>query len=193
MTNQTYASLPALKDWLGSYSPDVADAERDDYALSTALIAASRAIDNATHRRFYLDEEPTTHRVQARSGQVVFFPDLSSDDFTVSIIRDGQAVDLDGSNIVALKPAEAPYRSFRIEGFDLYSTDWVEVTGRFGWPEVPAPIEQGCLILASRIFKRRLSPEGITGFSNDLGPLRVTSRDFDVDALIAPYRIVGFA
>lgn len=193
MTNQTYATLPALKDWIGSYSPDVADPERDDYALSTALIAASRAIDNACHRRFWQDPEPTTHRVQVRSGQTVFVPDLSEADFEVSVLRSGQTIALDASNIAALAPAEAPFRTFRVEGIALLPSDWIDVTGRFGWPEIPAPVEQACLILAARIFKRRLSPEGITGFSNDLGAMRVTSRDFDVESLIAPYRIVGFA
>jgi hypothetical protein len=194
MTDQTYASLPALKDWIGSYSVDVADPERDDYALSTALIAASRAIDNACNRRFWLDPEPVTFKVQNRAGQTVFIPDLSSDDFTVEIVRDGHRTAVDAGDIVWLRPAEAPYRQFTIDGVPLYLTDRVEVTGRFGWPEVPAPIEQACLILAARIFKRKLSPEGITGFAGgDLNPLRVTSRDFDVEALIAPYRLLGWA
>jgi hypothetical protein len=65
----------------------------------------------------------------------------------------------------------------------------VEVTSnQWGWPSVPTPITQACIIQASRIFKRLDSPLGVAGFG-DLGVMRV-SRDLDPDvaALVSQYR-----
>lgn len=44
-------------------------------------------------------------------------------------------------------------------------------------------VVQAVLLLASRLFKRRLSPEGVASW-DDLGVIRVLSRDPDVERLI---------
>ena len=188
MSNETYADLASLKDWLA-----IEDA-RDDFKLSTALIAASRFIDNYTHRRFYIDTEEQSYYAAATTGNTVWFPDLS--DLPVSV-----AVDSDYSLSFAttvtsadytLKPYQAPYRSLTVRGITLVPTDVVRITGLFGFPTVPVEIEQATLMLASRYFKRALTPEGIAGFG-DMGVVRIAMRDSDVEALISPYKIHGWA
>jgi hypothetical protein len=48
-----------------------------------------------------------------------------------------------------------------------------------GVPEVV----QAVLMLAARLYKRRLSPEGVAGWE-DMGAVRVVARDPDIDRLI---------
>lgn len=44
-------------------------------------------------------------------------------------------------------------------------------------------VVQATLLLAARLYKRRLSPEGVAGWE-DLGAVRVVARDPDIDRLI---------
>jgi hypothetical protein len=47
-------------------------------------------------------------------------------------------------------------------------------------------VVQAVLMLASRLYKRRLSPEGVAGW-DDLAAVRVVARDPDIDRLIEQY------
>lgn len=59
--------------------------------------------------------------------------------------------------------------------------------------DYPAPVRMAVLLTAHRLWKRRTSPEGVAGFG-DLGAIRITAVDADVEALISPYlRLDGFA
>jgi hypothetical protein len=191
MANEIYAELAALKDWLGN-----SDDNRDDYALSTALVAASRAIDNWTHRRFSIDDTASDFYTQPL-GQTIFTPDMADiSDLAIAVDRDGSktfAIDVDATDDVFLvKPSTAPYRSIVVQNVTLYPSDLVRVTALFGFPSVPVEIEQATLILAARYYKRAQSPEGVAGFG-DFGVVRVSRTDADVEALIGPYRIHAWA
>lgn len=64
----------------------------------------------------------------------------------------------------------------------------VDVTGTWGWPVVPEPVTQACLMLVARLAKRQHSPEGVAGFG-EFGVVRVTNRlDPDIAAMLQPYR-----
>lgn len=68
-------------------------------------------------------------------------------------------------------------------------TAQIEVTGTWGWADVPAAVRHACLIQASRVFLRRQSPDGVIGGFQDFGPVRVSGRvDPDVADLLAAYR-----
>lgn len=47
-------------------------------------------------------------------------------------------------------------------------------------------------LLTARLLARHNSPDGLAAGGSDLGPVRVTSVDRDVMALIAPYKPVVF-
>jgi hypothetical protein len=47
-------------------------------------------------------------------------------------------------------------------------------------------VQEAVLLLASRLYKRRQSPEGVAGWE-DMGAVRVTSRDPDIERLIEQY------
>lgn len=57
---------------------------------------------------------------------------------------------------------------------------------------VPAALREATLLLTSRLFRRRLSPEGVAGFG-DFGAVRVTRLDPDIETMITPYRSWGIA
>jgi|SRR4029079_9239405 len=57
-------------------------------------------------------------------------------------------------------------------------------------------VVQAVLLLAARLYKRRLSPEGVAGWE-DMGAVRVVARDPDIDRLIEQhidaYKVWGIA
>lgn len=69
----------------------------------------------------------------------------------------------------------------------------VEVSGVFGYNTViPADVKQAANLLAIRQYKRYDSPLGVAGFG-DIGVVRVSRIDPDVDMMLAPYRKLRFA
>ena len=68
----------------------------------------------------------------------------------------------------------------------------VQVTGTFGWSEVPTAIRQASILLASRQYKRYDSPLGVAGFG-DLGVVRVSNIDPDIAKLLEPFMRVRMA
>lgn len=57
--------------------------------------------------------------------------------------------------------------------------------------EVPAAIKLATLIQATRLMKRRDSPEGALGFA-DVGVIRLSGKDPDVAALLEPFKRLRF-
>jgi hypothetical protein len=68
----------------------------------------------------------------------------------------------------------------------------VEITGVFGFATIPIAIKQATIILALRQFKRYDSPLGAAGFG-DLGVVRVSRFDPDIEALIGPWKKLRMA
>lgn len=71
------------------------------------------------------------------------------------------------------------------------------VAGRVRTDAATAPeVYQATLMLAARLYKRRLSPEGVSGW-DDLGVVRVLARDPDIERLleqhIDAYQVWGVA
>jgi hypothetical protein len=63
------------------------------------------------------------------------------------------------------------------------ATEWVAdrvSVQRFERPEV----QEAIILLASRLYKRRMSPEGVAGFG-DMGVVRILARDPDIALLLA--------
>jgi hypothetical protein len=62
------------------------------------------------------------------------------------------------------------------------ATAWVNDRVRMASTSAPEVV-QATLLLAARLYKRRLSPEGVAGWE-DMGAVRVVARDPDVERLI---------
>ncbi|MER5882715.1 phage gp6-like head-tail connector protein [Streptomyces sp. NPDC001941] len=200
MANE-YADLPTLLAQLGAEPGDT----NLDGLLRSALEAASRSIDRATGRRFYLDAAPSARRYNPRErtaretdGERLLVDDMGAEPTTVetgsgaswSVVAAGQ---YEAGPDNALADSRPLTSLLALSSYwDTGGTGRVRVTARWGWPAVPPEIAQATLIQANRLFKRKNSPEGVMG-SAEWGVVRLSRRDPDVWNLIEPYMLPGMA
>lgn len=192
-----YATLAELKAVMRIPSADTID----DSLLETSIEAASRQLDGFCERVFY-----------NTSGTRVFVPNdsyvVETDDIvsitTIKTSSDGDGFDTTwAAKDYQLEPLNGraggivtPYTQIRAVDDFLWPVfggeATVEINGTFGWSAVPIAIKQATLMLAQRQFKRYDSPLGVTGVG-ELGVIRVSRIDPDVQALVSPFRRVRFA
>ena len=170
--------------------------------IELAIESASREIDQACERIFY----------QA-SGSRVFVPRDSYvceiDDLrTLTTLKTSSGADgiFDitwAATDYQLEPLNgivggivSPTTQIRAVDEYLFTIDGgeatVQVTGTWGWTAIPTVIKQATVILSSRIFRRNDSPLGVMGFG-DMGVVRVSRIDPDIDALIGPFKKIRMA
>lgn len=197
MANE-YGTLAALKEKLSIKADDVSR----DVLLNSALAASSRGIDNATGRRFWLDPAAVqrTFRLSGRvvceaDGDLLLVDDIGS--ITGLVVEAGSGgsytavTGYETSPDNALADGKPITGLLRVNGTWGTATTRVRITARFGWPAVPEDITEAAMIQASRLYKRKDSPEGIIG-SAEWGVRNLSRRDPDVWALIEPYILPGF-
>lgn len=173
-----------------------------DNDIQAALLAASRAVDGITDRRFYLDTDATQVRYYTPSSRTLLLVD---DLVTLTTLKTDPTGDgtYDTTWTVntdfKLEPLNAaadgwPYETIRLHPNSTRS--WpcgypgaVQVTGRFGWPAVPEPVRDATTMLASRLVKRkREAPFGIVTVGIETGSaVRIARTDPDVMQLLADY------
>lgn len=193
-----YATLAQIKDVLRIETADTAD----DSLLERAVESASREIDKAVERRFWQDSSAVARYFSAVSP----IGPLEVDDFATTtglLVATDDAGDglystswtLDTHFETTPRNASADsepwsYLEIKWAGTKLWPTyrpNAIKVTAKWGWAAVPKAIEAATLIQASRLFTRRTSPSGISGWQDS--PVLVPWRpDPDVERLIAPYR-----
>lgn len=180
----------------------------DDSLLETCIESSSRQIDTHCERVF---TSGTATRVFApQSSYMAEIDDL------ISLTSLKTSSDADGtfditwtSTDYQLEPLNglsggsySPYTSIRAVGDYLFPTvsfpnsdgeATIQVTGVFGYgTAVPTDVRQACNLLAIRQFKRYDSPLGVAGFG-DIGVVRVSRVDPDIEALLGPYRKIRMA
>lgn len=176
-----YATLFELQSYLG-----IPDAE-DDEQLTDALASASREVEDYCHRQFN-DAGSATARV--------YYPEhgcrVEVDDFHTTT---GLVVDTDDGDDGTYETewASTDYQLQPLNGIVDGVTGWpyreilavesrrfptcpkrppVQVTARWGWAAVPAPVKQATLIVAAETFKLSTAPFGVAGFDG-FGAVRV--------------------
>lgn len=193
-----YITLTLLKSSLQIPGDDT----QDDEFMELAIESASRQIDTTTERQFF---DTTESRIfTPRDSFVCEIDDLTAlTTLKTSSNADGVFDTTWDTKDAQLEPLNGlagglPTPITRIRAVDeyLFPTDMqeatVEVTGTFGFTPVPIQIQQATLILASRLFERRNSPLGIAGFS-DIGAVRVSRFDSDIENLIGPFKRIFMA
>lgn len=197
MANE-YGSLTLLRLKLGIEADDTT---RDEL-LTKALAASSRGIDRVTGRRFWLDETATVRTVNPRGrvvreadGDLLLVNDIGNTASLVVEIGSGSTftavTDYETSPDNALADGQPVTGLLRLNGTWGTGTTRVRITARFGWPTVPDEITEAALIQATRLYKRKDSPEGIIG-SAEWGVRNLSRRDPDVWNLLEPYVLPGF-
>jgi hypothetical protein len=187
-----YASLTEFKKARG------VTGSSDDVALQAALTRASRAIDRKTGRRFWLDPAPVA-RVYGTTGRVTIDGLLLIDDLgdtTDLTVESGSGLSWTATTDYETRPDNAisdgePVTALAA-GIGYWLGPRVRLTGRWGWPLVPDEISQATLILANRLYMRKDTPEGVKG-SAEWGAIRLSRWDPDVETLVGPYVLPGFA
>lgn len=201
MANE-YATLAELKRARKIPLSDTAD----DAALMRALERASRAIDDrcgVTGTGFYLAGSAsarvfrTRGRVVSREtdGEILIVDAIGSTSGLTVSVGDVQS-SLSAVTDFTYEPLNAIATGVPVTGLlrtrSYWSGAYAEVTAQWGWPTIPPPIADACLLLANRRFVRLSSPEGVAGWGNE-GPVRVSRFDPDIEDLVSPYVLPGFA
>lgn len=196
MSDVVYATLPQLKGIRRIAEDDTSD----DVDLNRKLLAASRAIDRKTHRRFWLDEtasartyNPCGRRVlRDADGERLLVDDIGS---PAGLLVEVGSWDLwSAVTDYEIEPDNAVAEGWAITALLRPHSWWaagsrrVRVTAQWGWPSVPADIEEATILLANRLHLRRDTPEGLAA-SGEWGALRMSRWDPDVEALVAPFAL----
>jgi len=194
-----YLDLEQLKETLSLTGTSNLD---DD--LRSAIEAASRGVDLACSRRrlrkFWKDGEDVTRYYSPRDGDSVEVNDVVE----VTSLR----TDADGDGtfetewsegtdyvLFPLNAAEDGEPSTIVQVHPLsglrFPTRWprsVELTGKFGWPDVPPGVVEATGLIAARLFKRkREAPFAVVGFGIDQSAaLHIARTDPDVVGLLKP-------
>ena len=191
----TYCSIPEARARLGIVN---AMDTGDDGKLVSIIDAVSALIDNYCGRRFYADADDVTRYFTAEYSDHLDADDLVS--VTTLAIDNGSrtwpttwlAADydltphnavLDGRPYAAIESTPSGRFSFPVG-----VAKSVKVVGKWGWPAIPAPIREACLLQVERLFKRGDAIFGVAG-SGELGQMVViSSLDPDVKLLLSGYK-----
>lgn len=189
-----YHTLAELKARL-----DVNDSN-DDTLLGWASAAACRNIEKYCRRQFNDGGSATARKFHPISNRMVIVDDFWTTDSLVLKTDeddDGTYETVWSSTQYELLPLDGvkdgvpgwPY--WRIEAVDMPTypngrRPTVELTARWGWETVPAPVKEASLALAEEIFKMKDSPYGIAGFG-EFGFVRVRENP-KIVSLLMSYR-----
>lgn len=179
----------------------------DDGLIEVAIESASREIDGYCERRFV---SATATRVYMPTDSFLVEIDDLVSLTTLKTSPDGEAFSVTWTDSdYQLEPLNGlagglvqPYTRIRAIGDYLFPI-WdprnvnaheatVQVTGTFGWSAVPTAIKQATILLSMRIFKRLDAPLGAIGMG-DIGVVRVSRFDSDIEALLSPFRKIRMA
>jgi hypothetical protein len=157
-----------------------------DGDIQRALVAASRGIDKAFHRRFWLDEDvdlvryySPRHSTWLEIDDLVTLTSLKADRDGSGTFEETWTLNTDFIAEPLNAAAEAkPWETLRwhplsgFSGFPCYPRS-LELTGKFGWPAIPEGVKQLTTIIAARLVQRtRQAPFGIIALGGDGAAVR---------------------
>ncbi len=197
-----YATLDELKVYLSILDEDDESSvdQYDDLKLSDALMTASREIEAFCDRQFNKTETSSSRLYRPKGCKVVTIDDFySTDDLVIetdsgysgdfNITWQASGYELEPLNGIVSGSAGWPY--YRIRAVGSYAFPVISeraslrVTAKWGWTDVPAPVKQACLVIASEIFKLKDAPFGVVGYG-DYG-VRVKNSPVAM-RMLAPYQ-----
>ena len=195
----TYASLAEFRQWAAI------DDSYDDDTLTLALDTAEQKVDDHCGRTFTQDAAVTVRTLRAVDPyRLILEPGMDISTTTGLIVKtddndDGSYettwtittdFELESSGYGYNGQAGWPWTQIIAVGskyWPIYTNRrGVQITAKFGWPAVPAPVKQATLIMAAEQWKLKDAPFGVAGFG-EFGPLRVRDNPM-ATALLARYR-----
>lgn len=175
--------------------------------LDDVVTAVSRLIDQACQRTFWQTPADTARLFPTTSSNVLEFGAFNdaADITEVAVDRDGDGVfeEVISATDYVLEPVERsaapetrPITSVRLlnnacwPGVGGGRTHLIQLTGTWGWPDVPAMVKQACRLQTARVLKRQESSLGVAGFG-EFGVIRVSRIDPDIDSMLQPYKLLA--
>lgn len=181
----TYASLAEFRAWAAI------DDSYDDDTLTLALDTASQKVDDHCGRTFVQDTVVTVRTLQAKDlCRLILEPGMDISTATGLIVKTddnddgtfettwaiGTDFELASSGYGYNAQSGWPWTQIVAVGsryWPIYTNRRaVQITAKFGWAAVPAPVKQATLIIAAEQWKLKDAPFGVAGFG-EFGPLRV--------------------
>ena len=141
-----YATLDEYRDTIKS------TATHDDARIMSGIAAASRMIDKATGRRFAKVDTANEREFPIPNGhRLVDIDDISAAPATVEVVdRSGNATAITGYTSMPTYASDLDEPFTQIELDDRAANgSTLRVTAVWGWPEVPEPIKQATMQIAS--------------------------------------------
>ena len=210
-----YVSLSQVKNANGF---NIGNDNTFDSALTDVINAVSREVEWLCNQRFWVNVADETRYFspsqndQCLVNDLVSITSLATDtnlDRTYATVWATTDYDLypydasflnepywrvdctpNGNNHFNARPYSNLYRT------PYYSTQgnqkFVQIVGKFGWPAVPAQVQQATLLWCLKTWGRQATPLGIFSMSN-LGqiqmpfPVQVPAIDPEIQSLLAPY------
>lgn len=176
---------------------------QDTYLLDDVVTSSSRMIDRYCGREFFQVTEARTFA----TGDDIYNLELGAFNDLVSVTTlktdsagAGNYSTTIGATSFQLLPYNAPQADEPFTAISLLGgAQWpvptfnmrqntVEITGVFGWPEVPLDVKQACRLIVAEIAKLESAPLGVAGFG-EFGVVRVSqTMPPRARQLLAPYR-----
>lgn len=192
-----YVTLPELKDYMQA---TLQGETMYDARLSQILLSVSREIDNHCHRQFNKDDAVTSRDFESdrvftivESGTVTHW--IAVDDFydvaSLVVVSGGTTWTASDyklhprNGIVDGQPNWAYWEIHAVGSLRFDTVGDTTVTTKWGWPAVPDPVKQACLILASETFQIKDAPFGVAGL-DQFGVIRVRDNRM-AESKLAPY------
>jgi hypothetical protein len=196
MISSGYVSLTAFKVRAGL----AAGGAHDDEA-ERAVEAASRAIDRFCNRRFTVDTVASVRTYTAEDCSLLPVDDISTTTSLVVVSDDNWDATFETAWTLnnrtswgfMVEPANWSPLGLPITRLRAVAGSWptvpqgIQVTALWGWASIPRDIEEACLLLASRLWKRKDLAFGVMG-TQETGFISLPKVDPDVQALLAPFR-----
>ncbi len=188
MWKPDYVSVALLKSYLRVDEDD----DQDDALFALYISTASRAVDDFCGRQFGSTEAPESRRYGSRwdrdrRGYVTAIDDLQS---TAGLVVTAAGTVLVADDDYQLEPANAPERGKPYERLVTDRSGELELTTDvWGWATVPASVQTGTMLQASRLEARRDSPFGVAGSPSEGSELRLLAAlDPDLQTSLRPFR-----
>jgi hypothetical protein len=205
----SYATLDEFKQYYDDKAL-AAQGTKYDALITQILTAASRMIDRYCDRQF---NQAATESVRYFKSDYTDIWNLNLDDFvqtsaflittdnsgtgvfdTVWASTDYELLPLNGLNEDTNEPW--PVETIHAVGGNLFPiTPYrrygnVKVNALWGWPEVPAGVQQATMMLCAQYFKMKDAPMGVFGFSGFQSMIRVKDNPL-VEPLVWEYEKHG--
>ena len=194
-----YTSQALVKSYLGIPS----GTSTENTAVDSAIAAADSEIDQICGRTFVTPGAATTKTYIPYDNYTVYIDDVAQTSGLV--VKEDTSLDgtydstLTITTDFVLTGNNAPYRVIkRVDGDlwprDRYGRPTVSVEAYHGYQmTVPSQISQCALVIAARLYQRKSSPLGFQTGGVDLGFVRISRNDPEVQSLLRGLKIMAAA